>query len=235
MMLVVSVVTVVASYIAERNLAAGVERERQAESQAELAAQHHTQEIRHAALIERCRALARKPRIHAALEDNALDLLYPSAKDELHDVMMSDDAQSGEPAAGALHGEFYRFLRAGGGVIPPPKGAEIGALTATDETQLALHTLPDQQQLGYIERAGSASLSEVITTPIHSSETGDVIAALVLGFRPAEFGGARPDSGIRNGIWLGGRLHLTGLPDAVLTALAGEVSRAIALRDRGDE
>ena len=33
----------------------------------------------HAALAELCRSLVRKPRIHAALEDNALDLLYPAA------------------------------------------------------------------------------------------------------------------------------------------------------------
>jgi hypothetical protein len=37
-----------------------------------------------------------KPRIHAALEDNALDLLYPSAKDELRDLM-----DGGEPIVGA--------------------------------------------------------------------------------------------------------------------------------------
>ena len=47
---------------------------------------HNVHEIRQAALAERCRALVRKPRIHAALEDNALDLLYPSAKDELRDI-----------------------------------------------------------------------------------------------------------------------------------------------------
>jgi signal transduction histidine kinase len=235
MMLVVSGVTLVASYVAERNLAAGVERERQREFQAELSAQHHTQEIRHAALVERCRALARKPRIHAALEDNALDLLYPSAKDELHDVMASDEMQGAEPAAGALHGEFYRFLRAGGRVIPPPKGAEVGALGPAEEKQLALQSLPDQQQLGYIERAGGTALAEVIATPIHSSENGDVIAALVLGFRPAEFGGARPGSGMRNGIWLDGRLHLAGLGEAALAALTVEVNRAIAARALSDE
>ena len=235
MMLVVSAVTVAASYFAESNLAGGVERERQREFQGELAALYHTQEIRHAALVERCRALARKPRIHAALEDNALDLLYPSASDELHDVMTAEEGQGGEPAAGVLHGEFYRFLGNRGGVIPPPNDAGVGELTTVEEKQLALHALPEQQQLGYVERAGGAILSEVIATPIRSSESGDVIAALVLGFRPAEFGGARPGSGIRSGIWLEGRLHLAGLTDAAQAALAGEVVRAIAVRARGEE
>jgi signal transduction histidine kinase len=235
MMLVVSTVTVVASYFVDRNLAAGVEGERQREFQAELAALDHTQQIRHAALVERCRALARKPRIHAALEDNALDLLYPSAKDELHDVMVADDAPGAEPAAGALHGEFYRFLRSGGAVIPPPNVIEVGPLAPAEEKQLALHLLPEQQQLGYIARADGATLSEVIATPIHSSESGEVIAALVLGFRPAGFGGARPASGLRKGIWLEGRLHLAGLTGSALTALAGEVSRAVAAPAVGDE
>ena len=229
MMLVVSVVTVVASAIAERNLAAGVERERQREFQAELAAWHHTQEIRHAALIERCRALAGKPRIHAALEDNALDLLYPTAKEELRDVM------TGADTAGALHGEFYRFLRAGGGVILPPNAADVGALASADEAQLALKVLPEQQQLGYIVRLGGARLSEVIASPIRSSETSEVIAALVLGFRPVEFVGTHSGTGIRTGLWLGGRLNLGGLSPDARTVLAREISRATAVPSPGDE
>jgi hypothetical protein len=36
---------------------------------------------------KRGRDLAKRPRIHAALEDNALDLLYPSARDELRDLV----------------------------------------------------------------------------------------------------------------------------------------------------
>src|ERR1039457_6434246 len=87
MMIVVSAITAVGLYIAQRNLAVEVARELQSQFQGQLAALHNAQEVRQAALAERCRALVRKPRIHAALEDNALDLLYPSAKDELRDVM----------------------------------------------------------------------------------------------------------------------------------------------------
>ena len=73
MMLVVSAVIALGLYFAERNLTTGVERDLEREFQAELATLNHQQEIRHAALVERCRALVRKPRIHAALEDHALD------------------------------------------------------------------------------------------------------------------------------------------------------------------
>ena len=46
---------------------------------------------------ERCRELVLKPRLHAALKDNALDLLYPTAKDELRDLM-EDAVRKGEGA-----------------------------------------------------------------------------------------------------------------------------------------
>ena len=86
MMLVISGCTALALYFAQRNLEANVEHDLQRQFQAELTALHNIQETRQAAMLERCRALVRRPRIHAALEDNALDLLYPSAEDELHAV-----------------------------------------------------------------------------------------------------------------------------------------------------
>ena len=238
MMLVISIVAVLALYFAERNLAANVERDRQREFQAELAALHHSQEIRHAALVERCRALARKPRIHAALEDNALDLLYPSAKDELRDVMIADDAAGTEPGGPSLHATFYRFLDAKGAVISPPNVADVGALTREEETQLALHALPGRQQLGYLPRkpdAPVAALAEVIALPIYSGETGEAISALVLGFKPAELGGARAGSGIMSGVWVEGRLLFPSLSDTTRRALAVEVALALAAPKETDE
>ena len=62
-----------------RAMSTTARRDLEREFRAEFAALRAVQEIRRAALAERCRALARKPRLHAALEDNALDLLYPSA------------------------------------------------------------------------------------------------------------------------------------------------------------
>ena len=87
--------------------------------EAELSWLHRVQQLRNAALQDRCRGLAAKPRIHAALEDNALDLLYPSAKDELHDLMQTEQ-QPAEQEAGSLHARFYRFLNVNGAVLPPP-------------------------------------------------------------------------------------------------------------------
>ena len=231
MMLVVSASTALALYFAERNAAADVERGLQREFQGELAALHHVQEIRHAALVERCRALVGKPRIHAALEDNALDLLYPSAQDELRDVMAPAGEAAAEESATALHAEFYRFLDRTGALIAPPNARAVGALRPEEEAQLALPGLSDRQQLGYLVRRtgdGREAMAEVIAMPIVSSENGEVIAAIVLGFKPVVLGGLRMDSGIRRGVWLGGRLHLSALSAAEQAALGGEIRRAIA-------
>src|SRR5436305_962444 len=143
-MIVVSAITVLCVYIVQRTATATVERDLQRDFQSQLAALHATEDLRNAALAERCRTLVSKPRIHAALEDNALDLLYPSAKDELRDLMSGDEKIA--PAS------FYRFLDSAGRVIPPAEAREVGQLRPNEEAQLALHQLPQQQQSGYLFR-----------------------------------------------------------------------------------
>ena len=123
MMLVVSFVAVSILLFAQRNMADNVRLDFQREFRNELAALHSVQAVRHAVLAEHCRELARKPRIHAALEDGALDLLYPSARDELLDVMAPEQGASRDPGAHALRALYYRFLDARGRAIaslPPP-------------------------------------------------------------------------------------------------------------------
>jgi signal transduction histidine kinase len=233
MMLVVSVVTALALYLAQRNLVANAEHDLQRQFQAELDALHHAQEIRHAALVERCRALVRRPRIHAALEEeSALDLLYPSAEDELHDLR-----ESGDQTSYALHARFYRFLDRKGAVIPPAGARNAGKLRPEEERRLAMPQVPDQPQLGYLDTGGDGTaggLSEIIAMPIISTENGEVIAALVVGFKPVELGGARPGAGIRSGVWLDGRLYLSAGDGAGQDALAREVARAVGVPGRAE-
>src|SRR5437016_7159974 len=75
MMLVVFGMTALGLYLAQRTVGTTAERDLQQNFQAQLSSLHGLEELRHAALAERCRVLSEKPRIHAALEDNALDLL----------------------------------------------------------------------------------------------------------------------------------------------------------------
>src|SRR4051812_38505958 len=135
-MLVVSSITAAVLYFAQRNVDAVVTRDLHCDFEAQLAALHANEEARNATLAQRCRALVEKPRIHAALEDNALDLLYPSAQDELRDLIRS----------GAT---FYRFLGPTGELLRPPDNAQVGGLTAAEQAQLRIDHVPDQQQIGY--------------------------------------------------------------------------------------
>src|SRR5881275_1723355 len=151
MMVIVATLTVLCLYLAQRKVTADAERNLQENFQGELSSLHKLEELRHAALADRCNALVAKSRIHAAIEDNAIDLLYPSAKDELRDLMEGEEPPP-EQAAQSLHAKFYRFLDSKGAVIKPLNPSDVGELDAKTEAQLALDKLPNKQQIGYIQQ-----------------------------------------------------------------------------------
>src|SRR6058998_2276246 len=162
MMIVVATLTALGFYLAQRKVTADAERNLQQIFQNELSSLHKLEELRHGALADRCNALAAKSRIHAAIEDNAIDLLYPSAKDELRDLMEGEEPPP-EQAAQWLHARFYRFLDRNGAVIRPPNPYDVGDLDTATEAQLTLNKLPDTQQIGYIQQnthAGGGTLDE---------------------------------------------------------------------------
>jgi signal transduction histidine kinase len=233
-MVIVVTLTALGFYLAQRKVTADAERNLQENFQAEISALHKLEELRHAALAERCDVLAAKPRIHAAIEDNAIDLLYPSAKDELRDLMEGDEPPP-EQAAQSLHAKFYRFLDSTGAVIKPPNPYDVGELDAKTEEQLALSKLPDTQQTGYIRNnteTGGATIDEVIAVPIFSSYTGDVISALVIGFKPLELEEKNTDVGLRSGVWVNSQLHLSSLPKSAQASLNEKIASAVAASDR---
>lgn len=228
MMLVVSALTALGFYLAQRNVAAAAASELQENFQAELSALHKVQELRHAALAERCRAFVSKPRIHAALEDNALDLLYPSAKDELRDLMEGEEPSPEQ--ARTLHARFCRFLSGTGAVLSPPNPKDVGELSAEVEKKLAFKKLPEVQHIGYVAESGESAedvVDEVLAVPIFSTETGDVISALIVGFQPFELAGAGADAGMKSGIWLNGQLYLPALSKSAKGSLGGEIANTV--------
>lgn len=233
-MVIVASLTALGLYLAQRKVAADAERNLQENFQAELSSLHKLEELRHAALADRCNVLAAKPRIHAAMEDNAIDLLYPSAKDELRDLMEGEEPPP-EQTAQSLHARFYRFLDGTGAVIKPPNLYDVGELAAKTEAQLALSRLPETQQIGYIQRnteIGEGTIDEVIAVPIFSSYTGDVISALVIGFKPLELEEKDADVGMKSGVWVNGQLHLPSLLKSAQAALNEKISTAVANSDR---
>jgi signal transduction histidine kinase len=233
MMLVVSGLMVLALYLAQRHVTAVAQNNLQQNFQAELSALDKVRELRNAALAERCGVLASRPRIHAALEDNALDLLYPSAKDELRDLMeTAESSQIQRP----LRAKFYRFLDPTGRVLSPPNPKDVGQLSPEVERQLILTKLPETQQIGYILETVDGTdeiIDEIVAAPIFSTETGDLISALVVGFKPFELTGKAAGAGMKSGIWLNGRLHMPSLPKSSRIALSSEIARAITNPDRG--
>src|SRR5438045_6249233 len=173
MMLIVASLTALGLYLAQRKVTSDAERNLQENFQGELSSLHKLEELRHAALADRCNALAAKSRIHAAIEDNAIDLLYPSAKDELRDLMESEEPPPAQ-AAQWLHAKFYRFLDSAGAVIKPLNPYDVGELNGETEAQLALSELPDKQQIGYVlenTQAGDRAIDEVLAVPILLTDT----------------------------------------------------------------
>ena len=217
MMLVVCAVTALALWIAQHKVTADVRQQLQVAFKGEIATLHRAWEVRHAALLERSRLLARKPRIHAALEDNALDLLYPNARDELRDVM---EGGADHP----LQARFYRFLDAEGRVIAAPSDVDTGNLSKDEEARLSLSEVPETQQIGYLMREGG--MDEIIAAPIISTDTNEVIASIVLGFKPFEQSGRK--IGMKAGIWTGGKLFLPDASAEASAKLAAMMSRTAA-------
>jgi signal transduction histidine kinase len=230
MMLVVAGLTATGLYVAQRNATGALQQDLQRDFQADVTALHSVEELRHAALAERCRTLAAKPRIHAALEDNALDLLYPSARDELRDIMQDEANPRPDETAGVPHARFYRFLDGTGSVLPPPNPADVGVLRADEEAQLVLKPLPQTPQIGYLLRGNGTpeeTVDEIIALPITSTETNEVIAAMVIGFKPLEVvqkGGADE---MKSGIWLNGWLHLPAVPESTRAIVDAEMTRLL--------
>ncbi len=226
-MVIVATLTALGFYLAQRRVTADAERNLQQTFQTELSSIHKIEELRHAALADRCNTLVAKPRIHAAIEDDAIDLLYPTAKDELRDLMEGEEPPP-EQAARSLHARFYRFLDDTGAVIKPPNPSDVGELDAATEAQLSLRKLPNTRQIGYIQSAGD--IHEVIAVPIFSTDTGDLVSALVIGFKPLEL--ENKNTGMQSGVWVDGHLHLPALARSAQSSLNAKITPALANSDK---
>src|SRR5206468_7876736 len=107
---------------------------------------------------------------------------------------------------------------------------DVGELSANAEAQLALKKLPETEQIGYVQEGVDAedeTVDEIVAVPIFSTEKGDVISALVVGFTPFGLTGKGADAGMKSGIWVNGRLHLPSLSTAAQSALGRDVTKAV--------
>ncbi|MGB8167851.1 MAG: ATP-binding protein [Chthoniobacteraceae bacterium] len=230
MMFVVAAITVAALYFAQRNAEANAASDLQHEFQSRLGFLLGAQEARLAAIATRCRRLAKSVRIRAALEEDDREDLYRNALIELRDVIEEDPDESGAPDEQALRAQFFRFLDVKGAVIPQPE--EEGATSAPSEAGLALVGASDRQQLGYVlwpTRGGREVIHEVIATPIITTDSGEAIGSLVLGFKPLASRTDRENGGMKSGVWLKRRLYVDSVND--LTGLTGVVAQIMSTPD----
>ena len=232
MMLVVSVVTGLAIYFAQRNAQATYQQSLREQFQDDSASVFGALDARQTAVEERCRAMARSVRIRAALEEDDVEDLYENARVELRDVMGDGSAVDTSHALALPRATFFCFLNPNGGILAAP-GNE--AETKSWEKQLLSAGVGmENQQIGYVTvdpSKGEPEINEIVTTPIIDSD-GERPGTLVLGFPPVD---AKPMEGVKTGIWLNGQLHMTGLPAPERQALAGSIARAMGSRRPADD
>ncbi len=233
-MVVVGGLTSAGLWFAHRHAGAEAGREVERDFHAALDGLRVVRETRIQALQQRCLSLVQKVRIHAALEDDALDLLYPNARDELSDLMA---AAAPGPRRGPAHpATFWRFLDLRGVVIPAEPADDFGPLSAAETARLALPRVPSTPQLGYLWRAAEGSegggFDQVITTPIFSTATRKPIAALAVGFAAHDERAIGGESAVRRGLWAEHRLQIGGLAPEARRALDDHLRRVLPL-ERG--
>src|SRR5689334_8736138 len=86
-------------------------------------------------------------------------------------------------------------------------------------------------QTGYLSRrdhGGEPTIDEMIAVPIRSTESNEVIAALVLGFKPVETVAHGQSVGMKSGILVGGKLQLPAVNPAAEEQIVREVTRDLA-------
>lgn len=210
MMLSISALAAGVLYFAQQGAEEQAQQNLQREFQSELGFLLGAQRARHVAIAERCRRMARSVRIRASLEEDDVGDLYRNAEIELRDVLET----AGEPVDAdtrTLRANFYRFLDVNGALLSPPVSDDFSKPPLWESQLASAGKPPAEQQVGYVEvraKDGHEALSEVIETPIITTDTGDVIGAIVLGFKPVELVGKHSGE-MKTGIWLGGRLHMS--------------------------
>src|SRR5438132_1427313 len=70
-----------------------------------------------------------------------------------------------------------------------------------------------------------------MVVPIFSTETGEVISALVVGFKPFEVISKSAGPGLKSGIWMNGRLHLPSVPKSAQSAIGDQIANAVSKSD----
>lgn len=203
--------TFAAVLVARAQLAAAQATETELRFATAFAGQQALQSLRAELLAERARVLATRPRLHAALEDDALDLLYLAARDDLRETLI-DPTSPGENRP-TLRARFYRFADAAGQIVPPPASIDTGPATPAELTaaaSLAAHAR-ERVALSWEKSGHPDRLTELLAQPLFSNSDGRRIGVLVLGFDDTVASSPIAGAGFP-GRWTASGLHAPSLP-----------------------
>ncbi|HLP03710.1 MAG TPA: HAMP domain-containing sensor histidine kinase [Opitutaceae bacterium] len=218
-------------WIAHRRVEETVTRGFTREFQQTFESLRDVQQMRRAALVERCLELVE--RLGVPSGQDFRQRLYAHGVEVLGETIERDEEHEAYERR-QFHAEFMRFLDPNGRLIEPPAGAPVGRLTPGEEAQLPLGSVSGAElQLGYLhrERKGhDGPILDVIALPMVGAQDGRVVATLVLGFEPAEhvMQTKLPSDDALTGLWTQGRVFLLGLPPPAEQRVADVLTRALA-------
>ncbi len=233
MMLVVSAITAAGFFLSQRSVESGAQQSLQQRFQSEFANLLGVQEAHRAMIAERCRAFASAVRTRAAFESTEdidqklIEDLYVSAGLDLRDLLSGNDDAAN---ASALHATFVRFIDRHDKVLAPPQSLKAEPSPAPTEKELAMAVSAVEKApafFAFSADGGRGRIDEIISTPILSTEDGDVIGTMLLGFMPAGVSKLFADTQTRSGIWMDGRLHLLSVGVETRSELGESIGRAV--------
>jgi len=220
MMLIVTAITVVAVYLAEKNLRANQQRLLNAQFQNQLRSFLAVQDLRSSAIAEKCLNVSRSVRLRAALEENDVDDLYQNALAELQEVF-DPSAVAANSHGDVSRASFFRFIDVSGAVLSPG----THAAGDVDPNSLTQAVAPvgrqsrerEEQSIAFIaiDRGNDPSaLRQIVLTKI-LDWNGNHLGSLVLAF---PVGGSAHGGGhgteIKSGIWFNDQFYIAGLSAA---------------------
>ncbi|MBI5424451.1 MAG: sensor histidine kinase [Opitutae bacterium] len=209
LVVLVGLATALAVWLARAQLLAAETQSARLRFATESAAASALRAARAAELQHHLDRLATRPRLHAALEDDALDLLYPVALDELRDFFL--------PRGAAPTGGFHRFLDAAGHEIPPA-GVPCGELPAGFAAELTAFRPTDRALWRlWIDPRDPDRAWEITAAPFFSHEDRRRLGALLIGAPLA--------AGDAVAYWSADRLHAPALPPAARADLVAALRR----------
>jgi signal transduction histidine kinase len=163
-----------------------------------------------------------------------ISALYTNAAADLRDLFREEPEGDN---AGILCATFIRFLDKQGVLLDLPKKQEndaladlnklFGSVSQTEKLGIAVKATGKEAAFFASNSTGKRPhIDEIISTPVLSTEDGEFMGTMLLGFKPASFSTVFADARTRSGIWMDGHLYLLSAGGGTRSVLEEEIGRA---------